>query len=441
VATGGSLWTRPTLLGDLGGLRPALVEHGVTIGAQETSEVLGNATGGVHRGVDYDGLTLVTLGIDTDKAFGWAGGTFNASALQIHGRNLSADNLYSLQTASGIEADRATRLWELWYDQSLGDSADIKLGQQSIDSEFLVSAYSATFINTAAGWPALPSYDLYAGGPAYPLSSLGVRVKATPLRNLTVLAGVYDDNPPGGAFDDDSQGRGAERSGAAFNTGTGALYIAELQYAINQPAEGDMVRAGARAGLPGTYKLGGWYDSGRGFLDQRFGTDGLSLADPASNGDPRHRGGNFTVYGVIDQMVWRPDPGGARAVGVFVRAEGAPADRNLVSFSLNAGAVLKAPFAGRDNDSVGLSYGITKVSSGASALDQDQARFSLSSYPVRSSESFLELTYQYQAAPWWLIQPDLQYVFTPGGGVADPTRPGMRVGNETVLGVRTNITF
>lgn len=39
-----------TLLGDLGGLRPALTPHGLTFGASETSEVLGNLTGGFRRG-------------------------------------------------------------------------------------------------------------------------------------------------------------------------------------------------------------------------------------------------------------------------------------------------------------------------------------------------------------------------------------------------------
>ena len=81
------------------------------------------------------------------RAFGWYGGTFNVSALQIHGRNLSADNLLTLQTASGIEADRATRLWELWYQQKFleEDRLDIKIGQQSLDQEFMVSQNALLF--------------------------------------------------------------------------------------------------------------------------------------------------------------------------------------------------------------------------------------------------------------------------------------------------------
>jgi hypothetical protein len=32
-------------------------------------------------------------------------------------------------------------------------------------------------------------------------------------------------------------------------------------------------------------------------------------------------------------------------------------------------------------------------------------------------------------------------VINPGAGVADPNSPGHRIGNELVLGIRTNILF
>jgi len=140
-------------------------------------------------------------------------------------------------------------------------------------------------------------------------------------------------------------------------------------------------------------------------------------------------------------MVWQPDPQGPTSVGVFARVMGAPSDRNLISFSADAGVSLKGPFTGRDNDTVGLGYGFAQVSNVAAALDRDTVAFSGTPNPVRSSESFVELTYQYQVAPWWQVQPDIQYTFLPGGGIADPNNPGKRIGNELVLGMRTTITF
>ena len=443
------IMTRNNLLGDMGGARSWLLAKGISYGINETSEVLGNVTGGTRTGADYDGLTLMSVGLDTDKAFGWHGGTFNVSALEIHGRNLSADNLAAssggiIQTVSGIEAERTFRLWEAWFDQAtLDGTADIKIGQQSLDQEFITSTYTSLFMNTMMGWPALPSYDMYAGGPAYPLASLGIRLRKSE-GPFTGLIGVFNDNPPGGAFDDDDQLRGAERTGTEFNFNTGALVIAELQFGLNQPSTGQNVEPGASTdGLPGTYRIGAWYDSAA-FPDQRYSTDDLSLASFASNGETRLLRHDFAVYTSDDQQIWH-DAAGVRSLGVFARLMGAPGDRNFISFSTNLGISLKAPFISRPNDTLGLGYGLAKVSSSDSGLDQDTRTYSGNpGYPVRSSESFIELTYQAQVAPWWTVQPDFQYIFTPGGGVQNPDAPtdvNARIHNEAVLGVRTGITF
>src|ERR1700689_2943721 len=105
------------MLGDMWGLRTELAKYGISFALQETSEVLGNVTGGAKRGAAYDGLTQMAVQLDTNRAFGWYGGLFNASALQIHGTNLSSTNLLTLQTASGIYPARATGVRELWYQQ------------------------------------------------------------------------------------------------------------------------------------------------------------------------------------------------------------------------------------------------------------------------------------------------------------------------------------
>ena len=120
---------------------------------------------------------------------------------------------------------------------------------------------------------------------------------------------------------------------------------------------------------------------------------------------------------------------------------GAPGDRNLINFSVNAGVTLKAPLPSREDDTFGVGFGFTTVSGGARALDQATNFFSGTLAPVRSSETFIEVTYQIQATPWWVVQPDFQYVFTPGGGIVNPADPSKSIANEAVLGVRSVITF
>ncbi len=424
------------LLGDMWGLRSGLSRYGISFALSETSEVLGNVTGGVHTGFDYDGLTQAVLQLDTQEAFGWHGGTFNVSGLQIHGRNLSTDNLLTLQTASGIEADRATRLWELWYQQKFldEDRLDLRLGQMSLDQEFIVSQGALLFVNTSFGWPLVPSIDLPGGGPAYPLSALGVRLRARPTDALTALIAVTNGNPAPNNLGDPQV---ENPSGTSFPLNGGALVIGELQYAY--PALGAMVAPNQQEVHQGTYKIGFWYNS-ESFDDLQFDNTGLSLANPLSTGTPQAHHGNYSLYGVVDQQVWT-SPGGS-SLNAFARVMGTPpGDRNLVVFSLNAGLTLQGPLPGRAGDVLGFGMGYGKVSGSAAALDKETAFFTGAFVPVQTGETFLELTYQYQLIPSVRLQPDLQYVFNPGGGVANPNIPNQSVKNELVLGLRVNITF
>ncbi len=424
------------LLGDMWGLRTLLSKYGISLAVSETSEVLGNVTGGVRQGFEYDGLTQMALQLDTQQAFGWYGGTFRASALQIHGRNLSADNLLSLQTASGIEADPGARLWELWYQQKFlnEDRLDVKIGQQSLDQEFIVSQNALLFVNTMFGWPLVPSVDLPGGGPAYPLSALGVRARWRPTDSLTGLLAVTNGNPAPNNLGDPQQ---QNPSGTSFPLNGGALVIGELQFAY--PALGAMVTSAEGEVHPGTLKVGFWYDS-ESFPDLLFDDAGLSLANPSSNGMPLQHHGNYSFYGVIDQVIGAA-PGGGTLSG-FARVMGTPqGDRNPVVFSLNAGLTLHAPFADRPDDTAGLAIEYARVSGSTAALDQQTAFYTNSFVPIPTGETVIELTYQYPLTPAVILQPDFQYVFNPSGGIANPNLPSQTIKNEAVLGFRVNLTF
>ena len=424
------------LLGDMWGLRPFLSQYGMTLSVVENSELFGNLSGGVRQGFEYNGLTTATLQLDTQRAFGLNGGLFNASALQIHGGNLSATNLYTLQTASGIEADRATRLWELWYQQKFGDAFEVKIGQQSLDQEFMVSQNTSYFANTMFGWPMLPSADLPGGGPAYPLSALGVRARAHVSDTITVLAGVFNGSPSPNAVGDPQK---SDPYGLSFPLNGGVLAIAELQFAY--PGSGTLVKANEEDPLARTYKIGVWWDS-EDFADLRDNYLGQPLGNPLNNQTPASRRGDYAIYAVADQMIWRAeDPD--HNINVFLRPMFTPLqDRNLISFSLNAGLTMHEPILGRDDDTAGIGVNFTRVSNSATGLDQDTAFYNPGVYsPVRHNETVFEATYQYQVMPWWQLQPDIQYVLNPGAGVVNPDAPTQKIKNELVLGLRTNITF
>jgi porin len=93
----------------------------------------------------------------------------------------------------------------------------------------------------------------------------------------------------------------------------------------------------------------------------------------------------------------------------------------------------------RPNDTVGIAAAYARVGDNARGLDADIGLFGNFFYPVRSSETVIEMTYKTQLAPWWVLQPDLQYVINPGGGVLNPDGSLRR--NALVIGVRTILNF
>ena len=408
----------------------------MTLSASETSEELGNVTGGYRKGFDYDGLTQVDLQLDTQRAFGLYGGTFNASALQIHGSDLSENNLGSLQTASGIEADRATRLWELWYQQYLrrDGKLDIKIGQQSLDQEFIVNQNASLFVNTMFGWPMLPSADLPGGGPAYPLSTLGLRVRGQPASGVVLLGGVFNGSPVAENVGDPQL---QDHSGTSFPLNGGVLAIGEIQYTY--PSLGGIVYGDRPEPLARTIKLGFWYDSER-FDDLATAQNGFPLASPASNGIPREHQGNYSMYATIDQLLYQSRRDPYRTMSAFARAMGDPLGAsNLIEFSLDAGLTLHEPLPHRRDDTFGIGMGYTHVSSGAALADQYAAEYINPAMPIQNAETYVEATYQYQLYPWIQLQPDFQYTFNPGGGILNSSPPFQKVRNEAVIGLRAII--
>jgi porin len=64
-----------------------------------------------------------------------------------------------------------------------------------------------------------------------------------------------------------------------------------------------------------------------------------------------------------------------------------------------------------------------------------------SQYTFHGYETVLELSYQAQVLPWLQVQPDIQYVITPGGGIPNPNRPGQLVGSAAAFGLHMIATF
>jgi porin len=426
-----SIATSFTQNADADGRRKVLAARGITFGLNYVGEWQGNVSGGLSQGSVYLGRLEGVVDIDLGKLAGRQGLTFHANGYQIHGSGLSREHIDNLMTVSYIEALPTTRLSELWLEQKLlGDKLGIRFGQLAADTEFNTSSYAAQFINSTFGWPAIMASALPSGGPAYPFATPGVRIKVDPNKSTSLLLGVFNGDPAGpGSGDPQTR----NRYGTNFRVQDPAFVIGEAQYRYNQDKNAP--------GLAGSIKLGAWGHFGR-FDDQRFGPDGLSLADPASIGNPARLRGDTGVYGVIDQQIWRPTTGEPdKGVGVFVRASASPSDRNLIDLYFDGGIVFAGLIPSRPDDVLSFGGAYARISTRARALDSDAVLFG-SGNLVRNFEALFEANYQAQILPGLQIDFDVQRIINPGGGIANPSAAiGTAIPDATVLTLHTSIKY
>lgn len=417
------------LTGNWGGYRSYFADNGVNITLPYINDFLANAAGGIKTGAAAIGAFQPQIDIDLQKLGGWQGGHIHVHGVVTYGPLFSELYLGNILAVSNLEAGSVARLYALWFEQNaLDETWSIRTGLMLADSQFLQSPTAANFINNGISWPTFLAANLPSSGPAYPLPAPGFRLRVKPRADIALQAAVFSGDPSGG---DGTNQPHPLPTGTVFSFSGGAFLIAEASYLHNQ---------GKNAlGLPGAYRIGGWYHTSPHFGDQLFATDGLSLANPLSTGIPFQHTGDYGVYGMLDQMFYRVPGTDDQGVSGFLRAGGVPNDRNLISFYADAGLVYKGPLSGRPDDKIGIATAYARVGEHARQLDADIGRFGDFYYPIRSGEAMIEMMYLAQLTPSFTLQPDLQYIIRPDGGVLnrdDSLRP-----NAWVLGLRSTLNF
>ena len=327
----------------------------------------------------------------------------------------------------------------------------MRVGQFTAAQEFFGSDNANLFVNSTFGWPVHAADDLPSGGPAFPEATPGARIEYTPNDNLTFRAAIFDGNPAG-----PGNGNPIQRDpfGLALRVNDSPFFIVEVEHATgqrqlgtsqnNSRQEGDSASAPVRqtsgTTLPGSVKLGAWLDTGT-FADERFDAAGGLLA--VSGGPPLQHWGNYAIYGVVDQMLWRLPGGTDQGLNVFLRATAAPSDRNLIDLYMDGGFTFKGPLASRSDDVIGIGFAFARISPQVAAYQNDVVAVTGTPMPARDFEAAIEPTYQWKLAKDWFIQPDLQYIIHPGGGILNPLEPGSTAAlpNALVIGLQTIVRF
>jgi porin len=416
-----------------------LANKGLNFGATYIADNIGNVSGGVSRGAIHFGRLDLSVDADLDKLVGWTGGRFYANGFVIYGRGLTRNYIYNLATISEIEALPDQRLYNAYFEQSFFNGRlNIRAGQQAADVEFFDSETDDLFINGTFGWPAIKASNLPAGGPAPPIAVPGLRIKAALTDRITAFGAVFNGNPaaPG---DGDPQTR--DNHGLAFRVNDPRWIIGQVRFDYD-------IDIGGRS-LAGNITPGGWKHYGD-FDSQRFTAEGLSIADPSGSGIPAKLHGNYGIFAVIEQVLYRPpevkdNTTSASIPGVtaFGRIAYSPPDRNLIDLYLDGGIGFVGFVPGRPLDRFGVAAAYMRISNTARNLDLDTQFFSGVSSPVRSNETLIEMIYEAHIKPGWLIAPYFQYVFRPSGGIPNPNDPTgvSRIGDAAVFGVTTTIRY
>ena len=257
--------------------RASLCAAGITYGLNYTGEYYNVTSGGLSRGSTFNGIVEAFTDLDLEKIIGWKGGTVHANVYYIHGEGPTTKRIGNIFAVTNIEGLETLRLDELWFEQALlDDKLKVKLGAIAADTEFFISETAGGFLNGTFGWAGIVASNMVQGGPAYPLTSMGVRVQFAPTENLTILAAVFNGSPANPFADDPQRDN---RHGTDFRFGDGELLLVEGLFKYD-------------VGLPGTIKLGGWrqFNDDGEYVDFRTG-------DTVS--------GSHGLYAIVDQQVWK----------------------------------------------------------------------------------------------------------------------------------------
>jgi carbohydrate-selective porin OprB len=403
--------SRQYLFGDWGGERSALAEKGITFDFFYITDMQANPSGGLQQ--TYAGWERIrgTVDINFDKMIQWQGLSFHATGLWQSGGNLGG-KIGTLANPSDLVSQHTTRLDAFWVQQVfLNNRIRLRAGQLAGLDLYGLQEYGGTWVMEPLG---------YAFGNLFssiyesfnPAGTPGVEILVAPRSHFYVKSAVisgnrnpYHQDPTGTNF--------AIRNSPNFLFEAGYLRGGNRCWPTEVGPPPPSCTTGPEAPgktYPGEYKFGGVYNGGK-------------FADPAGHMSK----GNYLIYGMASQAVFRTDAGSNRGLDLTVGFDYSPGDVARENFQLTAGGRFNAPFTSRPKDRIGFAMVFTKISDPFSNFGE------LHGAPPLGSEKAFELNYSLQVRPYWLIQPLFQHYVDVGGNAA--------LANASVLGFRTKVNF
>jgi len=384
------------LFGDWGGERTRLLKRGVKFDFQYVSDSLANLKSEQPERFASWNRFRGTADIDFGALAGVKDLYFHITGLWQGGGNLGA-YLGLLASPSGMSSANTCRLDSWWLEKRwFNDRLVVRAGQFAAQDFYGAQHYAASFIFEPMGY-ALG--NLFTDFESFdPPSTPAFEIRMMPLNHLYIKSMVeaedrdpFAHNPTG--FVPQFRGVPVSVSEIGFTPGKNATSVRAF----------DDVES--RKGYSGLYQFGASYNPGK-------------FTSPT---DPTPRSGNYLLYWMASQALWRVDPEGGKGFDGTFAYDWSPPSINRNNTLLTAGLRFNEPLPVPFHNTMSLGYVRNSLSS----------QFLPAGAPPWRIEQGLEFNALLDVLPMLLLQPVVQYYANAGGGPQ----------HDVVFGFRTKIEF
>lgn len=358
----------------------------VDFSAVNVTDLLANVSGGLRRQariLDKFDIAAAYVGDNHEHP----GLSAFVDLQATDGANFSKTVVGDAQIVSNLEAPAGTRILDAWIAQDFGGEGGVKAGIIDLNSEFDVQATGVLFLNSSHGIGPDFSQSGENGPSIFPNTGLGLTGWWLPGDHWQLKAGLFEGTPGDPAH--------PGRTSLSLSDDEGALLVFEARNHITPDV---VIGAGV------------WRYTAR--------FDALDTSGRVS--------GNSGIYGIIDGTLYSAPEGGRSGLSGWVRVGFADQTINPIAATVGGGFVYTGPF-GRKADQAGVAFGYVHFGPPA------QRAAAAAGTPTGPSETTAEATYSFALTESLIVQPDIQYVFSPG---ADPT-----LTNALVVGSRVTANW
>jgi porin len=404
------------LLGDWGGLRTLLINHGVDLDLSYINEVASNVRGGANQETQDAEQVYFGGSLDLQRIFAVPDAKLIFSLTDRNGQSLSVKaKLNTLLEVQEIYGEgNYLRLNQLYWDQQLFDRrVELKFGRLTGTFDFM--PFSCNFQNISF-CATLPSHNVVAHWIAFPGSTWAGVARVNFKNDWYLQAGVYEINP------DFAEYKYRFAFGAPFG-GLGKRVVTEAGWLPKS------------AGPDGGYRLGAWYDDVGG-NDLYLNTTGQPLV--TNGGTPLQRHHESGFYAMAQQRVWVQKDSDTHGLSLFMNFVQTDRDITKIGQIAEVGLFWTGPLPARPQDDLGVAVGRVRVNSKVTDSEvlynaQVAPLLGLPHEPVQHAEYPMEIYYSVNITPAITLRPNIQFIHAPGG-VDD-------LANVLVLGLHSSVRF